>query len=84
MLSSENGETKWSTLLALNSILYLSQAFFTLCLLGVLLWPMLGYIGFWGHFFGGCTHLASIIVTGVYRYNEPGRLCSETDSNIEL
>ena len=68
--------TSWSLLLAFNTIHYLVQVFFTLCMLGVLLWQPLGLIGFWGHFFGGMAHLAAIILTGVFRYGERGRACS--------
>ena len=69
---SESINTEWSVVLAFNSILYLSQVFFTLCLLGVQIWPPIGFIGFWGHFVGGCAHIAAIVLTGVYRYSDQG------------
>ena len=80
----EATDTKWSLVLAFNSILYLSQAFFTLCMLGVLLWAPLGFIGFWGHFFGGCAPLAAIVVTGVFRFSDQGRLCSDTSIDVKV
>ena len=73
-------DTKWSVLLAFNSYFFMLHCIMTfLILLGVtgILWPCC-ILGGCGHCFGGCAHLACIIVTGVFRFSDEGERCAES------
>ena len=69
--------TKWSVLLAYNSIFYLILSICTvLIILGSFFWP-LACCGMIGHCCGVIPHLACLIVTGVFRFSEDGKACAE-------
>ena len=42
-----------------------------------MLWPA-AVVGGCGHCLGGCVHLACIIVTGVYRFSDHGKMCADS------
>ena len=69
--------TKWSTILAFNSVLYLCLAVFTvICFIGATCQPLIcGAV--LGHCCGGCAQFICIIMTGAYRYSEQGEACAE-------
>ena len=70
-------DTKWTTLLAFNSILYLILSILTLLImLGYFLAPLM-YVGGIAHSCGCCAHLAAIICTGVWRYSDDGKKCAD-------
>ena len=69
-------DTKWSLVIVLNTIMYLSLSVFTLLMLvGALWWP-LACGGSVGHCCGGWVQALVIILTGAYRYSEDGNLCA--------
>ena len=74
-------DTQWSTLLALNSILYLLLTIFTVFIvIGAWFSPLL-CVGAIGHCLGSMTQFAAIIVTGVFRYSAEGTLCAAIPGN---
>ena len=78
LLEGQSVNTKWSVLLAFNSLLYLILSCLTFCVcLSTILWPLCVF-GF-GHICGGCGVLACLIVTGVFRYSKDGEACANSD-----
>ena len=39
--------------------------------------PIVGKLGILGHILGSCSHIAAIVVTGVFRYSSEGRKCAD-------
>ena len=70
-------DTKWTFMLALNSMVYLCLTAFTLCLMVGTFWSPCSYVGGCGHFFGGCAQLATIVITGMLRYSLNGKRCAD-------
>ena len=82
----ENDEvlnSKWTVLLAFNAILYLVLGS-SICLLlcGTFLFPF-WICGCCGITFGGCAHLAALIVTGVFRFNSEGESCAKSTAIVQ-
>ena len=78
-------DTKWSVLLAFNSFFFLVHCIMTfLVILGAtgILWPCC-ILGGCGHCFGGCAHLACLIVTGVFRFSTEGEKCAEHQGPLD-
>ncbi len=77
-------DTRWSLVLAMNSILYLCLSVFTvLMLVGALWWP-LACGGSIGHCCGGWVQALIIIMTGAYRYSEDGNLCAQNEAFVTI
>ena len=65
--------TKWTLILAFNSILYLCHVVFTLLMcLTALVWQ-LGAIGIIGHNIGCLVQFYAIVQSFVYRFHKDGR-----------
>ena len=84
-ITAEYIDTKWSVILAFNSYFYLVHCIMTLLVLcgatGVL-WPCC-CLGGCGHCFSPCAHIAAIVVTGVFRLNDNGELCSKNKAVVD-
>ena len=80
--SASTLDTQWSFLLAFNSILYVCLGLFTLFLCSSSLLRPCIIAGACGHFFGFCTHLAGIIITGILRFGRDGELCSFNTDDV--
>ena len=76
--------TKWTLVYILNIATY---AFLLLCTFficfTVVAWPI-GCLGYLGHCLGFCAHLATLIVTGVFRFNQSGEECAANTKSIQL
>ena len=77
-------ETNWSLIFAFNSIMYLAFC-------GGILLLILGtfFAPFWccgccTIMFGGCAHLAALIITGVFRFEQSGELCAQQTAPLCL
>ena len=75
-------DTKWTVLLAFNSILFLSLSICTLLLFLGSFFPPLLCCGCCGHTFGGCAMLACVIVTGVFRFQSEGEKCADKGGEL--
>ena len=85
-LGTEDGapNTQWSILIIFNSVLYLCHSVFTLCFcVGVFLWPLI-CCGAIGHSLGALAQIASIVITGLFRYRSEGAACAETMVVIDI
>ena len=77
-------DTKWSTILLFNMILYAVLSVSTICMcFTCVAWPI-GYLGAMGHSFGCCAHLAAIIITGIYRYSDEGEMCAQNPIEAQI
>mmetsp|Transcript_31258 Transcript_31258/g.41352 ORF Transcript_31258/g.41352 Transcript_31258/m.41352 type:complete len:197 (-) Transcript_31258:107-697(-) len=71
------GDTKWTVVFTLNAITYTLLTVFTIALaLSAFAWP-LAFCGCAGACCSQMLHLATIIVTGVFRYSKDGEKCAE-------
>ena len=74
----EQVDTKWTLVLALNSIVYIILASGTFCtILGSFFAPFL-LCSFCQVCCGTCLHFATIVVTGVFRFVSQGDACSKS------
>ena len=81
-ISQPDFDTHWTTIFALNSVIYLLHAICTgmLCI-AFLAWPF-GMCGVIGHGFGVFFHLGAIIITGVFRYSDFAEKCAKNDTDV--
>ena len=72
-----DSDTKWSLIYVYNASLYLALSILSIiALLGA--WKFaLRLVGCLGHCFGMFAHIAGLIMTGIFRYSEQGKACSE-------
>ena len=72
-----DSDTKWSLIYAYNAFLYLALSILSIITLFGAWKFALRLCGCLGHCFGMFAHLAGIIMTGIFRYNEEGKACAE-------
>ena len=70
-------DTQWSVIYQLNAIVFLVHTILTgLLCIGTIFPPFL-ICGGCGHCYSMCAYLASVIVTGVFRFREVGAGCAD-------
>ena len=75
-------DTHWTSVLAINSILWFLHAICTgLLCMAFLAWPI-GCVGVTGHMLGWLFHLGAIIITGIFRYSDEGEECAKQTTKV--
>ena len=78
----EVGDTKWTVIFTFNTIVYACMITFGICqIIGTIFWPMC-LIAVCGHCALSSAHLACIIVTGVFRFQDEGETCAKNDTDL--
>merc|ERR1719350_2502615 len=72
--------TGWSLIYIWNFITFMILGCATLCLCCTCCLAPCGWIGIVGHFCGFCATFAAVIITGVFRYSDEGKLCADFDT----
>ena len=78
----EAGDTKWTVIFTFNTIVYACMIAFGLCqIIGTFFAPMC-FLAYCGHCFLASAHIACIVVTGVFRYQDEGEKCAKNGADL--